>query len=717
MKKLVSLLIIMLSLFYGSYVFAAENGDTTTTTVTYTVPESFVWTAPTDVTFTKAEQIQTSTLTVSENIIPYQSFLVISIPNQTFVLTSTEGATRSYKVYLGESELSVGSEVLRLPAGTTEGSVDINFKVPQVENIKAGTYTGTLNFVAKVTGEYTINYILNGGTNNPSNPTGYTMNEGDVAIYEPSKEFFTFGGWYDNPEFTGSEITVLPNGISGTINLYAKWIADEFAISYNLNGGTNHAGNPDIYTVEMLPLTLNMPTREGYAFAGWYKDDTQITALPVGTSGPVSLRATWAATDYTITYNLNGGTNNSSNPANYNINSGAIVLRSPSKPGYTFMGWTGSNGETSQTSVTISAGSTGNKTYTANWTPNNYTYNIVYKSSSGKQLGSNTVTKDFGTTNTIVPIDIEGYTTSYNKIVVWDSTTAKTIEFVYEPVNYTITYELDGGTNNASNPTSYNIETLPVTLESPTKDGYVFDGWSNGETEIYQTYPDATTPTPRLNKAVTTNFNVTAPHSGSVLSFDYKFNHVDAGDIASISIDDEQIIYIDFNSTNGFSNDNNLINKTITLSKGNHTIVLSHTGSGPIAPDLSYSLECQNITVTSPIMVSSISTGTSGNKTFNAKYAKLISFTIDGIIYQAEEGMTFEEWINSDYSLALPRQRTFTCSHCGESIFKLTKVYGGGNDYFYHYGSETKPDLVSIAIDSKVIKNGDSISLTVTCND
>lgn len=114
MKKLVSLLIITLSLFYGSYVFAAENGDTTTTTVTYTVPESFVWTAPTDVTFAEAEQIQTSTLTVSENIIPYQSFLVISIPDQTFVLTSTEGATRSYKVYLGEDELTVGSEVLRV---------------------------------------------------------------------------------------------------------------------------------------------------------------------------------------------------------------------------------------------------------------------------------------------------------------------------------------------------------------------------------------------------------------------------------------------------------------------------------------------------------------------------------------------------------------------------------------------------------------------------
>lgn len=150
MKKLVSLLIITLSLFYGSYVFAAENGDTTTTTVTYTVPESYVWSAPTDITFDAEEQIQTSTLVVSKNIIAYNSFLVISIPQQDFVLTSEEGATRNYKIYLDENELAVGSEVLRLPAGTTSGSVDINFKVPQIDETKAGTFTGTLNFKAAV---------------------------------------------------------------------------------------------------------------------------------------------------------------------------------------------------------------------------------------------------------------------------------------------------------------------------------------------------------------------------------------------------------------------------------------------------------------------------------------------------------------------------------------------------------------------------------------
>lgn len=305
MRKLASLLIITLLLFCGSYVFAAENGDTTTTTVTYTVPESYVWSAPTDVTFTEAERIQTSTLTVSENIIPYQSFLVISIPDQTFVLTSTEGATRSYKVYLGEDELTAGNEVLRLPAGITEGSVDINFKVPQVENVEAGTYTGTLNFTAKVTGDYGITYYLDGGTNNPSNPSGYKMNEGDVTIFEPTKIGYTFAGWYDNAEFTGSPITKIVNGTSGNVNLYAKWEIKIYTINYNLDEGV--LDNPKItYNINDSIYILPSPTKEGFEFIGWYEDSSfngsAVTEIQAGSYGDKTYYAKWEPLVY---YSIN----------------------------------------------------------------------------------------------------------------------------------------------------------------------------------------------------------------------------------------------------------------------------------------------------------------------------------------------------------------------------------------------------------------------------
>jgi uncharacterized repeat protein (TIGR02543 family) len=46
----------------------------------------------------------------------------------------------------------------------------------------------------------------------------------------------------------------------------------------------------------------------------------------------------------------------------------------------------------------------------------------------------------------------------------------------WTPTQYTITYNLDGGTNGA-NPATYDIETATITLADATKDAYTFDGW------------------------------------------------------------------------------------------------------------------------------------------------------------------------------------------------------------------------------------------------
>lgn len=71
---------------------------------------------------------------------------------------------------------------------------------------------------------------------------------------------------------------------------------------------------------------------------------------------------------YTIIYELNGGIV-SANPGTYTSQS-EVTLNNPTREDYSFVGWTGSNGTTAQTSVTIATGSTGNKSYTANWKAN-----------------------------------------------------------------------------------------------------------------------------------------------------------------------------------------------------------------------------------------------------------------------------------------------------------------------------------------------------------
>lgn len=68
---------------------------------------------------------------------------------------------------------------------------------------------------------------------------------------------------------------------------------------------------------------------------------------------------------YSIEYNLNGG--HASNAAYYDVTTATFTLNNPTREGYLFTGWTGSNGDTPQTVVAVAQGSTGNRAYTANW--------------------------------------------------------------------------------------------------------------------------------------------------------------------------------------------------------------------------------------------------------------------------------------------------------------------------------------------------------------
>jgi len=70
---------------------------------------------------------------------------------------------------------------------------------------------------------YVINYHLNGGVNNDDNPVTYASADLPVSIYQPTKDGYTFLGWYDNPTFTGESIDEIISGTTGDKSLYAKW--------------------------------------------------------------------------------------------------------------------------------------------------------------------------------------------------------------------------------------------------------------------------------------------------------------------------------------------------------------------------------------------------------------------------------------------------------------------------------------------------------------
>lgn len=150
---------------------------------------------------------------------------------------------------------------------------------------------------------YTITYYLNDGTNNNANPETYTIETETIALQDPSRNGYTFGGWYSESTFT-NQVTQIAKGSTGNITLHAKWTLITYDITYELDGGTNHASNPATYTIETATITLQAPSKFGHTFSGWYRESTftnQVTQITNGSTGDITLYAQWtekALTNY-----------------------------------------------------------------------------------------------------------------------------------------------------------------------------------------------------------------------------------------------------------------------------------------------------------------------------------------------------------------------------------------------------------------------------------
>ena len=202
---------------------------------------------------------------------------------------------------------------------------------------------------------------------NLGNPTTYTIDTDDFTLKAPTKTGYTFIGWTGSNGNTPQTTVTIVKGSTGDRNYVAHWEVTSYSITYNLNGGT--ADNPTTYTIESETIILTNPTKTGYTFIGWTGSNGNIpqTTVTITGTGDKSYTANWSSNAYSITYNLNGGI--ADNPTTYTVDE-PLTLTNPTKTGYTFTGWTGSNGSIPQTTVTITG--TGDKSYTANWSIINY---------------------------------------------------------------------------------------------------------------------------------------------------------------------------------------------------------------------------------------------------------------------------------------------------------------------------------------------------------
>ncbi len=233
------------------------------------------------------------------------------------------------------------------------------------------TETGNKEYWAKwEANTYTVTLNTNGGTINSGNVTGYTYGVGATLPTDVTRTGYTFKGWYDNENLTGSPVTAISNTETGNKEYWAKWEINQYTITVKPENGKADITITQDYGT---PITAPTLTREGYQFNGW--DKTFPTTMPAEN---LTITAQWTVNQYTITYDLAGGTAEG-NLDTYTIETRTFTLKNPTKSGYTFTGWsgTGLTGENNLT-VTIEKGSTGDRSYTAHWRYNGSGHSYSY---------------------------------------------------------------------------------------------------------------------------------------------------------------------------------------------------------------------------------------------------------------------------------------------------------------------------------------------------
>lgn len=303
-------------------------------------------------------------------------------------------------------------------------------------------------------------------------------------------------------------------GVSKTYKLVIEVKDLTFAINYVLDGGTNSENNPNEYVPEKLPLLLENPTKSGYKFVGWYDNENftgeAITEISAGTMGDVTLYAKWNALDYRISYELNGGTN-AENPDGYDVSDLPVSLHAPSRTGYIFKGWYMGENRV----LAIPVGTTGNVVVSAKWEP--ITYTIDFDTNGGLPTLSSidyTIESDSFTLQEITKVGytFDGWYNGETKVTEITTGTYGNMTLVakWTADLYTISYDLADGVNSPENPTSYTIESGLITLKNPTRDGYTFLGWYNGEQLV--TIIDSNT---LENITLTAKWKITTDHEGT----------------------------------------------------------------------------------------------------------------------------------------------------------------------------------------------------------
>ena len=352
--------------------------------------------------------------------------------------------------------------------------------------------------------------------------------------YESTEPAYVFRGWYTTTDGwktgEGKQYSETDRIWEDT-TFYANWEnLDEHVVTLNASGGD--VATSSVYVEENNSYTLPVPTRAGYRFMGWYTsyggDEIRLT----NSSGnsydywyieqDTTAYAVWEQYIFNVTFNTNDGElPNGETNAQIEIDT-SYSLPIPVREHYRFTGWY-ANFEGEAIRLTNETGNSTRSWYieqdtTVYATWEQYIFNVTFNTNDGELPNGETNAQIEINRSYTLPVPVRehyqfmGWYTSYNGEAIrlttetgnstssWYIEQDTTVYATWEEIVYKVTYELNGGTNAAYNPSEYTILTLgsdgAIRLSSPTKTGgdisytsnsdgtfdvtreaYTFEGW------------------------------------------------------------------------------------------------------------------------------------------------------------------------------------------------------------------------------------------------
>ncbi len=398
----------------------------------------------------------------------------------------TKYTVQHYQEQLGGGYVNTASEELK---GTTESEAAVQLKDAPGFHVKSAekkTIAPDGSTVVKVyydRNEYTVMFNLDNGTEN----VVQTYKHGaDLHAPTPSRSGYTFAGWNSK----------LPEIVTENAEYAAQWTANDNAVTFVTNGGTDVAGQT--VKTDAKITEPSDPTRTGYTFGDWYTDQscTKKWDFEKDTvSDAMTLYAKWTANTYDVTLDLNY--DGAAEPTKITVTYDGTysALTTPERVGYDFLGWftaqTGGEQVTADSKVSITAP----QTLYAHWKEGAATYTVKHYQQNTEDITDNKYTEfESETLSGITGQQTEAKAKTYTgfapakefkqSAIASDSSTV--ISIYYDRLTYTVTW-MNGDTK-------LNDETLRYGAmpnykgDTPTKKGtghtYTFTGWSPEPSEV-----------------------------------------------------------------------------------------------------------------------------------------------------------------------------------------------------------------------------------------